>query len=78
MKINEKIIPIILGLSAALIIGVLAFLSFETPYGYWLVFSFGATTFSVLVFYKADMAQPKNVFFGHLVSIAVGLSLIHI
>ena len=73
MKINEKIIPIILGLSAALIIGVLAFLSFETPYGYWLVFSFGATTFSVLVFYQADMAQPKNVFFGHLVSIIVGI-----
>ena len=73
MKINEKIIPIILGLSAAFIIGVLAFLSFETPYGYWLVFSFGATTFSVLVFYQVDMAQPKNVFFGHLVSITVGL-----
>ena len=73
MKINEKIIPIILGLSAAFIIGVLAFLSFETPYGYWLVFSFGATTFSILVFYQADMAQPKNVFFGHLVSITIGI-----
>ena len=73
MKINENIIPIILGLSAALIIGVLAFLSFETPYGYWLVFSFGATTFSVLVFYQTDMAQPKNIFFGHLVSIIVGI-----
>ncbi len=73
MKINKKITPIILGLSAALIIGVLAFLSFETPYGYWLVFSFGATTFSVLVFYQTDMAQPKNIFFGHLVSIIVGI-----
>ena len=73
MKINEKLIPTILGLSAAVIIGVLSFLSFETPYGYWLIFSFGATTFSVLVFYKADMAQPRNVFFGHLVSIIVGI-----
>tara|TARA_Y100001970_G_C13966968_1_gene716126 strand:- start:274 stop:744 length:471 start_codon:yes stop_codon:yes gene_type:complete len=73
MKINEKLIPIILGISAAIIIGVLAFLSLETSYGYWLIFSFGATTFSVLVFYKADMAQPKNVFFGHLVSIIVGI-----
>ena len=77
MKINEKIIPIILGLSAALIIGVLAFLSFETPYGYWLVFSFGATTFSILVFYQADMAQPKNVFFGHLVTAVVGLFFLY-
>ena len=73
MKIDEKYIPIILGISAALIIGVLGFLSLETSLGYWLIFSFGATTFSVLVFYKADMAQPKNVFFGHLVSIIVGI-----
>ena len=73
MKINEKYIPIVLGVSAALIIGVLGFLSLETSFGYWLIFSFGATTFSVLVFYKADMAQPKNVFFGHLVSIIVGI-----
>ena len=73
MKINENYIPIILGISAALIIGVLSFLSLETTLGYWLIFSFGATTFSVLVFYKADMAQPKNVFFGHLVSIIVGI-----
>ena len=73
MKIDEKYIPIILGISAALIIGMLGFLSLETSLGYWLIFSFGATTFSVLVFYKADMAQPKNVFFGHLVSILVGI-----
>ena len=73
MKIDEKYIPIILGISAALIIGVLSFLSLETSLGYWLIFSFGATTFSVLVFYKADMAQPRNVFFGHLVSIIVGI-----
>ncbi len=73
MKFNDKHIPIILGISAALIIGALAYLSLETSLGYWLIFSFGATTFSVLVFYKADMAQPKNVFFGHLISIFVGI-----
>ncbi len=73
MKIDKKYIPIVLGISAALIIGVLAFLSLETSLGYWLIFSFGATTFSVLVFYKADMAQPKNVFFGHLISIIIGI-----
>ena len=73
MKVNHKYIPIVLGISAALIIGALGFLSLETSLGYWLIFSFGATTFSVLVFYKADMAQPKNVFFGHLVSIIVGI-----
>ena len=73
MKIDVKYLPITLGMSSALIIGLLGFLSLETSLGYWLIFSFGATTFSVLVFYKADMAQPKNVFFGHLVSIIVGI-----
>ncbi len=73
MKIDVKYLPITLGISSALIIGLLGFLSLETSLGYWLIFSFGATTFSVLVFYKADMAQPKNVFFGHLVSIIVGI-----
>ena len=73
MKIDDKYLPITLGISSALIIGLLGFLSLETSLGYWLIFSFGATTFSVLVFYKADMAQPKNVFFGHLVSIIVGI-----
>ena len=73
MKINDKYLPITLGLSATLIIGILSFLSLETSLGYWLIFSFGATTFSVLVFHKAEMAQPKNVFFGHLLSIAVGI-----
>ena len=73
MKINANYLPITLGISAAFIIGVLGFLSFETSLGYWLIFSFGATTFSVLVFYKADMAQPKNVFFGHIVSMIVGI-----
>ena len=73
MKIEANYLPITLGISAALIIGVLGFLSLETSLGYWLIFSFGATTFSVLVFYKADMAQPKNVFFGHIVSMIVGI-----
>ena len=73
MKIDANYLPITLGISAALIIGVLGFLSLETSLGYWLIFSFGATTFSVLVFYKADMAQPKNVFFCHIVSMIVGI-----
>ena len=73
MKIKDKYLPIILGISSAIIIGLLGFLSLETSFGYWLIFSFSATTFSVLVFYKTDMAQPKNVFFGHLISILVGI-----
>ena len=40
MKTNEKYIPIVLGIAASFIIGILAYLSFETNLGYWLIFSF--------------------------------------
>ena len=73
MKISKKFEPIILGLLASLIIGVLAFLSFETSTGFWLMFSFGSTTLIVLIFYESEFAQPGNIFFGHLLGILIGI-----
>tara|TARA_Y100001970_G_scaffold222138_1_gene273116 strand:+ start:527 stop:997 length:471 start_codon:yes stop_codon:yes gene_type:complete len=73
MKIPKKLEPIISGLSAAIVIGVLAFLTLRTSAGVWLMFSFGATVFIVFVLYNLETAQPKNVFFGHLVSLLVGI-----
>ena len=37
------------------------------------MFSFWATVFIVFVLYNLDTAQPKNIFFGHLVSVIVGI-----
>ena len=37
------------------------------------MFSFGATVFIVFVLYELETAQPKNIFFGHLISIIVGI-----
>jgi CBS-domain-containing membrane protein len=73
MKISKKFEPIVVGLFASIIIAVLAFLSFETSTGFWLMFSFGSTTLIVLVFYKSEFAQPGNIFFGHLLGIIVGI-----
>ena len=73
MKIHKKIEPVLLGLSAAIIIGFLAFLSFETSTGFWLMFSFGSTTLITLVFFRSEFAQPGNVFFGHLLGIVIGI-----
>ena len=73
MKIPKNIEPIASGISAALVIGVLAFLTLRTSAGVWLMFSFGATVFIVFVLYDLDTAQPKNIFFGHLISIIVGI-----
>ena len=73
MKISKNFEPIVAGLSASIIIGVLAFLSFETSTGFWLMFSFGSTTLIVLIFYESEFAQPGNIFFGHLLGIIIGI-----
>mgnify|MGYP001386421875 FL=1 len=73
MKISKKFEPILAGVFAALIIGILSYLSFETSTGFWLMFSFGSTTLIVLVFYESEFAQPTNIFFGHLLSIIIGI-----
>ena len=73
MKISKKLEPLLAGLFASIIIGVLSFLSFETSTGFWLMFSFGSSTLIVLVFYDSKFAQPANVFFGHLLAIVIGI-----
>ena len=73
MKISKKLEPIVAGISASIIIGVLAFLSFETSTGFWLMFSFGSTTLIVLIFYESEFAQPGNIFFGHILGIIIGI-----
>ena len=73
MKIQKKLEPIVSGISAAIVISLLAFLTLETSAGVWLMFSFGATVFIAFVLYNLETAQPKNIFFGHLISILVGI-----
>ena len=73
MKITKKFEPIVAGISAAIVISILAYLTLETSSGIWLMFSFGATVFLVFVLHNLETAQPKNIFFGHLISILVGI-----
>ena len=73
MKIKKNLEPIVSGISAAIVISILAFLTLRTSAGVLLMFSFGATVFLVFVLYNLETAQPKNVFFGHLVSVLVGI-----
>ena len=73
MKVKKNLEPLISGIAGALVISILAFITLETSAGIWLMFSFGATIFIVFVLYDLDTAQPKNIFFGHLLSILVGI-----
>ena len=73
MKISKNFDPLVAGVAASVIIGILSFLSFETSTGFWLMFSFGSSTLIVLVFYDSEFAQPANVFLGHLLAIVIGI-----
>ena len=73
MKISKKFEPLVAGMAAATIIGILSFLSFETSTGFWLIFSFGSTVLIVLVFYESEFAQPSNILLGHLLGIIIGI-----
>ena len=54
-------------------IGTLSFLSFETPYGLFLAGSFGSSMVLLFGYPESPFAQPKNVFFGHIITALVGL-----
>ena len=57
-------------------IGTLSFLSFETPYGLFLAGSFGSSMVLLFGYPDSPFAQPKNVFFGHLVTSIVGILIL--
>ena len=73
MKISKKIEPLINGLSAGLVVSLLALLTFKANFGVFLVFSFGSSALILFVFHESEFAQPKNIFFGHLISIIIGI-----
>ena len=65
--------PLLAGVGAAVTIGILAYMTYHSELGLWLLASFGATTVIVFGYHDHPFAQPKNVFFGHLLSALVGI-----
>jgi CBS-domain-containing membrane protein len=65
--------PLSNGLSVAFVICILSVLTFDSSFGVWLTFSFGSSALILFVFYDSEFAKAKNVFFGHLVSIIIGI-----
>ena len=54
-------------------IGVLTFLTYKTEFGIFLLASFGSSMVLLYGYPESPFANPKNVFFGHLVTAIVGL-----
>ena len=58
-------------------IGALTGLTYKTELGIFLLASFGSSMVLLYGYPDSPFAQPKNVFFGHLVTTIVGLIVLH-
>ena len=64
---------IIAGMFSTITIGLLTFLTYKTELGIFLLASFGSSMVLLYGYPESPFAQPKNVFFGHLITTLVGL-----
>ena len=65
------------GLFSIITISILTFLTYKTEYGVFLLASFGSSMVLLYGYPESPFAQPKNVFFGHLVTAGIGLIILH-
>ncbi len=64
---------ILAGLFSTITISILTFLTYKTDLGIFILASFGSSMVLLYGYPESPFAQPKNVFFGHLVTTLVGL-----
>ena len=58
-------------------IGVLTILTYKTEFGIFLIASFGSSMVLLYGYPESPFAQPKNIFFGHLLTAIVGLIFLY-
>ena len=68
---------ILAGIFSIITIGILTSLTYKTEFGVFLLASFGSSMVLLYGYPESPFAQPKNVFFGHLVTATVGLIVLH-
>ena len=59
-------------------IGLLTLLTYKTELGVFLIASFGSTMVLLYGYPESPFAQPKNVFFGHLLTSGVGVICLYL
>ena len=68
---------ILAGFFSAFTIGILTVLTYKSTFGLFLAGSFGSSMVLLFGFPESPFAQPRNVFFGHLVTTFVGVIFVH-
>ena len=64
---------IIAGLFSTFTIGILTLLTYKTELGVFIIASFGSSMVLLYGYPESPFAQPKNIFFGHLLTSCVGV-----
>ena len=62
---------------SVLTIGMLTALTYKTDLGVFIIASFGSSMVLLFGYPDSPFAQPKNVFFGHLLTSIVGIFFLH-
>jgi len=63
------------GIFSFITILILTLLTYKTSLGIFLIASFGSSMVLLYGYSESPFAQPKNIFFGHLVTALVGIIL---
>ncbi len=77
---NKKILnqSIISAVFSAITIGILTLLTYKTEFGVFLIASFGSSMVLLYGYPESPFAQPKNIFFGHLLTAVVGIFFLNL
>ena len=59
-------------------IGALTILTYKTELGVFLIASFGSSMVLLFGYPESSFAQPKNIFFGHLLTSIVGIFFLYL
>ena len=78
MNSGQIIKASIAGLFSIITIGVLTLLTYKTELGIFLIASFGSTMVLLYGYPESPFAQPKNIFFGHLIMSVVGIFFLYL
>ena len=77
MKKDNLIKSALAGLFSAITIGALTYLTYKTTFGLFLIASFGSSMVLLYGYPESPFAQPKNIFFGHLLTAVVGVIILN-
>ena len=78
MKNLEFKKAILAGIFSSITISALTLLTYKTEFGIFLIASFGSTMVLLFGYPESPFAQPKNIFFGHLLTSVVGVFFVNI